>query len=89
MSEPFAPLIAATYAFEPTPEYTPVYTLERQLAEWRAETPPERRAELDAEWTDRDAALEHARVKYGRGSPAYRAAVRAIGYAEPLAGVRS
>lgn len=70
--------------FAPTPEYTPSYTLERQLAQWRAETSPERIAQLNAEWAEAEhqARVEHAeriRVKYGRGSKEYRrAAIRAI-----------
>ena len=54
------------------------YSTEATLAAWRATTPPERIAQLEAEWSDKEAAYEHARVKYGRGSSRYRAAVRAI-----------
>ena len=70
MTAPFVP--------EYVPEYTPTFTLDHQLAAWKAATPPERMAALDAEWNDRDAALEHARVQYGRGTPQFRAAARAI-----------
>ena len=54
------------------------YATRAELAEWKATTPPERIAQLEAEWSDKEAAYEHARVKYGRGSSRYRAAVRAI-----------
>lgn len=67
-------------SFELTPEHTATFTLDRQLAQWRAETPPERQAALQAEWDDPDAALEHARVKHGFGTPQFRAAARAIGF---------
>ena len=52
-------------------------TAQAEVAAHRAEN-PERMAALDAEWNDRDAALEHARVRYGRGTPQFRAAARAI-----------
>ena len=70
--------------FEPTPEYTPSFTLERQLAQWRSETSPERIAELNAEWEEgvrqsRAEQLERIRVRYGRGSPEFRqAAMRGV-----------
>ena len=54
------------------------YAARAELANWREITPAERIAQLEAEWNDTEAAYEHARVKYGRGTPQYRAAVRAI-----------
>lgn len=75
----------ATGAFEPTPEYTPSFTLDRDLAQWRAETTPERQAQLEAEWQEgirqsREEEAERIRVKYGRGSPQFRrAAMRCVG----------
>ncbi|MES2272538.1 MAG: hypothetical protein V4533_16820 [Pseudomonadota bacterium] len=35
---------------EPTPEYNPNFSLDRQIAEAKAEIGPERWAELQAEW---------------------------------------
>ena len=53
------------------------YATEAHLAEWRAETPPERIAQLEAEWAEgvrqsREEEAERIRVKYGRGSPQFR-----------------
>lgn len=60
-------------------ESYPSYTLDRDLAEWRRETSPERRAQLNAEWEEgerlaREDELERIRVRYGRGSPEFRRA---------------
>ena len=61
------------------------YATEAQLAGWRAETPPERQARLEAEWAEgvrqsREDELERIRVKYGRGSREFRrAAMRCVG----------
>ena len=70
--------------YEPTPEYEATFTLDRQLAAWRAETPPARRAALNAEWSDNAANLEAVRVEHGTGSPQHRAAARAYGWGDGL-----
>ena len=68
-----------------TPEHTPTFTLERQIAEWRAETPLARQALLEAEWQagvreTQAAEVERIRVKHGRHSPQFRrAAIRLAG----------
>lgn len=59
-------------------EAEPTYTLDRQVAAWKAETPPDRVAALHAQWAEDEALFEAARVEHGRGTPAYRAAHRAI-----------
>ena len=65
-------------------ECDPSFSLGRQLDQWRAETPPERIAQLEAEWAEgvrqsREEEAERIRVKYGRGSPQFRwAAMRCI-----------
>ncbi len=65
--------------FDFTPEHTPTFTLDRQLAEWRAETPLARQAQLEADWQagireSREAEVERIRVRYGRGSAQFRRA---------------
>lgn len=59
-------------------ECSPTYTLDRQIAAWKAETAPERIAALNADWDETERLFEAARVEHGRGTPAYRAAHRAI-----------
>jgi hypothetical protein len=96
MSVPFAAKVSGTWdrdksgaivhpwhELPPPSECSPTLTLDMQLDAWRAETPPERRAQLDAEWAEgirqsRADELERIRVRYGRGSVQFRrAAVRA------------
>ena len=78
-----APETFGNFQGPPPRESDPTYTLERQLAEWRAETPPERITQLEAEWAEgerlaREDHAEKMRIKYGRGSVQYRrAAIRA------------
>ncbi len=63
-------------------ESDPTFTLDAQIAEARASMGEQRWSQLNAEWeadqAETNRLLEAARVKHGRGSAAYRMAVRQI-----------
>lgn len=84
---PFAPytnlaeLHARTYArhsIDQQRECAPTFTLDAALDAWRAETPVEDVARLNAEWAEDERLFEAARVEHGRGTEAYRAERRRI-----------
>ena len=76
-----AELHARTYARHSTDrqrDCEPTFGLDAALDAWRAETPIEDVARLNAEWAEDERLFEAARVEHGRGTEAYRAAWRAI-----------
>ncbi len=87
-----APFAGFDYSSDFAPEHTPTFTLDRQLADWRAETPLTRQAQLEADWQagireSREAEGERIRVRYGRGSAQFRrASIRLLAPLDALRG---